>query len=162
MTPLRHYRLDTDIGSLRVGFSPAGLAEVVLPGRRRPPDPELRDQEGDIGRQVARVLRDYAAGRGLPADAAEIPLDLSRGTAFQQNVWKAMLAIPFGQTRTYGQIAAAVGKPGAARAVGGACHANPLPVLVPCHRVVAAGGKLGGFGGGLELKKRLLALEDLP
>jgi O-6-methylguanine DNA methyltransferase len=92
------------------------------------------------------------------------PLDLSGGTKFQQSVWKAMRRIRVGQTRSYGELAREIGKPNAVRAVGGACGANPIPVLVPCHRVVAAGRKLGGFSGGLNWKLCLLASEgvELP
>ena len=104
----------------------------------------------------AAALRRYASGD----DAAfAAPLDLNEGTDFQRDVWKALRAIPYGEVRTYGQIAAALGRPNAARAVGAACGANPVPVIVPCHRVVAAGGGLGGFSGGLHWKKRLLHLE---
>ncbi|MGH8023234.1 MAG: methylated-DNA--[protein]-cysteine S-methyltransferase [Limisphaerales bacterium] len=86
------------------------------------------------------------------------PLDL-RGTDFQKTVWREMLRIGCGKTKSYGEIAKAIGKPGAVRAVGGACGANPIPVLVPCHRVVAAGKKIGGFSSGLHWKRKLLARE---
>ena len=89
------------------------------------------------------------------------PLDLSRGTAFQQRVWHALLEIPRSQTRSYGEIARAAGNPKAARAVGSACGSNPVPVLIPCHRVLAADHKLGGFSGGLERKRQLLWLEEI-
>ena len=89
------------------------------------------------------------------------PLDWQGGTEFQKKVWAALRAIPAGQTRSYGEIAAAVGSPKGARAVGGACGSNPIPVLVPCHRVLAGGGGLGGFSGGLDWKKRLLAVEGV-
>ena len=81
------------------------------------------------------------------------------GTAFQRRVWRAARAIPYGQTRTYGQLAAALGKPGAARAVGGALHRNPVLLWVPCHRIIGADGGLTGFGCGVEKKAILLALE---
>lgn len=97
---------------------------------------------------------------GLPADLAAVPLDPG-GTPFQRAVWAAARAIPPGATRTYAEVAAAVGRPGAARAVGQALGANPVPLLVPCHRVVAADGGLGGFTGGALLKARLLALEGV-
>ena len=105
--------------------------------------------------EAARAaLADYFAGRPpqLPA------LDL-RGSPFQLLVWRALLDIPFGEVRTYGELAAAIGHPGAARAVGAANARNPVAILVPCHRVVAAGGRLGGYSGGLEVKRRLLATE---
>jgi O-6-methylguanine DNA methyltransferase len=89
------------------------------------------------------------------------PLDLTSGTPFQKAVWEAMTAIPAGKTRTYGGIARAICRPRAVRAVGQACGANPVPVLVPCHRVLAAGGRLGGFSGGLDWKLRLLEREGV-
>jgi O-6-methylguanine DNA methyltransferase len=89
------------------------------------------------------------------------PLDVSVGTAFQQRVWSALRKIGCGQTQSYGEIAQAIGKPKAVRAVGGACGANPIPVLVPCHRVLAANRKLGGFSGGLNWKRTLLAREGV-
>jgi O-6-methylguanine DNA methyltransferase len=89
------------------------------------------------------------------------PLDLSGGTEFQRAVWTAMRKIRAGQTRSYGEIAKQIGRPQAVRAVGGACGANPIPVLVPCHRVLAANRKLGGFSGGLEWKRRLLEREGV-
>jgi methylated-DNA-[protein]-cysteine S-methyltransferase len=105
--------------------------------------------------EAARAaLAEYFAGTPphLPA------LDL-KGTPFQQEVWRALLDIPFGEVRTYGELAAGLGRPGAARAVGAANGQNPVAILVPCHRVVAAGGRLGGYSGGLEVKRALLAHE---
>ena len=83
------------------------------------------------------------------------------GTAFQKSVWRAMRKISLGKTKSYGEIASAIGNPKAVRAVGGACGANPVPVLVPCHRVLAANHKLGGFGGGLDWKRSLLKREGV-
>jgi O-6-methylguanine DNA methyltransferase len=103
-------------------------------------------------RAVLRVLAGRPAGE-LP------PLALQGGTQFQQAVWKALSRIRPGQTRTYGEIARAIGRPAAVRAVGQACGANPIPVLIPCHRVLAAGGRLGGFSGGLDWKEKLLRRE---
>jgi len=88
------------------------------------------------------------------------PLDVS-GTEFQKSVWRSMQKISLGKTKSYGEIAVAIGKPKAVRAVGGACGANPIPVLVPCHRVLAANNKLGGFGGGLDWKRSLLKREGI-
>ena len=104
---------------------------------------------------VTRQLQAYFAGERAAFDVA---LDL-RGTPFQQGVWAELLRIPFGQTRSYGQVAAAVGSPRASRAVGQATGRNPVAVIVPCHRVVGAGGSLTGFGGGLARKSWLLAHE---
>jgi O-6-methylguanine DNA methyltransferase len=109
-------------------------------------------------RMSAAALQAVLAGRA-PGDLP--PLDLSAGTAFQQSVWQALRQIRFGQTRSYGEVARAIGKPKALRAVGGACGANPIPVLVPCHRVLAANQKIGGFSGGLAWKRKLLAREGV-
>jgi len=86
---------------------------------------------------------------------------LTLGTPFQQKVWKVLQTIPYGETRTYKWVAQKIGKPKAVRAVGQACGANPLPLIIPCHRVVASGNKLGGFSGGLRLKKKLLRREGI-
>lgn len=105
--------------------------------------------------EAARAaLADYFAGRPPPLPA----LDLD-GSPFQLRVWRALLDIPFGEQRTYGELATMLGDPGAARAVGAANGKNPVAILVPCHRVVAAGGRLGGYTGGLDVKRWLLAHE---
>ena len=106
--------------------------------------------------ETARQLRAYFAGEAREFD---LPLDM-QGTEFQKRVWRELLKIRYGETRGYGEIAAAMGAPKAVRAVGAANGANPLPIVVPCHRVIGAGGKLVGYGGGLALKKRLLELEN--
>jgi methylated-DNA-[protein]-cysteine S-methyltransferase len=90
----------------------------------------------------------------------DLPLD-PQGTDFQKRVWQALLSIPYGETRSYSQIAATIGSPAAVRAVGAANGANPLPIVVPCHRVIGSNGKLVGYGGGLPLKIRLLEIEGL-
>ncbi|HSC35545.1 MAG TPA: methylated-DNA--[protein]-cysteine S-methyltransferase, partial [Thermodesulfobacteriota bacterium] len=86
------------------------------------------------------------------------PIDVSEGTPFQKSVWKKLLDIPYGETATYGDVAERVGKPGAARAVGNAVGANPIPIVIPCHRVLASNG-LGGYSGGIDIKKDLLRIE---
>ena len=106
--------------------------------------------------QAAAQLAEYFAGQ---RQSFTVPL-APRGTPFQQEVWRALCAIPYGQTRSYGQLAAALGRPAAARAVGGACRRNPIWLMIPCHRVVGASGSLTGYAGGLERKKALLALEQ--
>ncbi len=105
--------------------------------------------------RVRGELEEYFSGARRSFD---LPVRL-RGTEFQRLVWAALTEIPYGETRSYGQIARRIGRPGAARAVGMACHANPVVLLIPCHRVIGSSGALTGFGGGLEIKKRLLALE---
>jgi len=107
----------------------------------------FRDARGQLG--------EYFAGTRT---AFDLPLAL-RGTSFQIRVWHALLRVPFGATASYGEIAAAIGRPGAARAVGGANHRNPIPIIVPCHRVIGSDGSLTGYGGGEARKRRLLDLE---
>ncbi|MFC7529016.1 methylated-DNA--[protein]-cysteine S-methyltransferase [Actinoplanes sp. GCM10030250] len=105
---------------------------------------------------AARELRDYFAG-----DLTDftVRFELRGGSEFERAVWEQIARIPYGEMITYGAIATALGDPGAARAVGTACNRNPIPVIVPCHRVVGAGGKMVGFGGGLDRKRKLLELE---
>lgn len=108
-----------------------------------------------LQRTVARELGEYLSGERRKFTFPIRPA----GSEFERRVWKELARIPYGRTKTYGEVARAIGNPHAARAVGGANGRNPIPIVVPCHRVVAAGGKLGGFGGGLSLKKKLLDLE---
>ena len=107
---------------------------------------------------TTRAVREVLAG-GTQGELP--PLDLSAGTEFQQSVWNALRKIARGRTKSYGEVAAVIGRPKALRAVGGACGANPIPLLVPCHRVLAANHKLGGFSGGLDWKRKLLGREGL-
>ncbi len=158
-------QLETPIGLLRMAASSAGVVRIEFPRasgagfagwlRRAFPDAERVDSLPALQR-LEGELSDYFAGK---LERFEVELDL-RGTEFQRGVWDALRGIPYGETRTYGDIAAQVGNPKAYRAVGLANGSNPVPLVVPCHRVVAAGGKLGGFGGGLDTKRKLLALEQ--
>jgi O-6-methylguanine DNA methyltransferase len=123
--------------------------------RSEPPAGGERNDANRVTVEAARQLRAYFAGQLRRFD---LPLDM-QGTPFQLRVWHELERIPYGETRSYRQIAAAVGAPRAVRAVGAANGANPIPIVVPCHRVIGASGKLVGYGGGLPLKKRLLELE---
>lgn len=147
--------IKTHDGVFTALFSEHGLAEVSFPDRHSPAVAK-RDVPKQWKEQTADALRCVLRGK---QPAALPPLDLSKGTEFQQKVWRALLEIPAGETRSYGEIAAAVGAPGASRAVGAACGANPIPILVPCHRVLAAHKKLGGFSAGLKWKRLLLEKE---
>jgi methylated-DNA-[protein]-cysteine S-methyltransferase len=112
----------------------------------------------DDGTHIAKLrgqLAEYFAGSRQEFDLALLP----EGTPFECSVWEQLRRIPFGETRSYGEIAEAIGRPGAARAVGRANGANPIPIVVPCHRVIGSNGSLTGFGGGLEAKSRLLEIE---
>lgn len=101
-------------------------------------------------------IQEYLSGQRSSFD---LPLNFESGTEFQQSVWKEMLKIPFGEVMTYGAVAKALGKPGASRAIGGACNKNPIPLIIPCHRIVSSDG-LGGFAYGLAMKKEILDLES--
>lgn len=141
-------------------YSEAGLAGVSFPGTGKVAAANAATPAPVRAwhRMTAAALRRALAG-GAPGSLP--PLDLSAGTTFQQSVWQALRQIRFGQTRSYGEIARAIGNPKALRAVGGACGANPIPVLVPCHRVLAANQKIGGFSGGLDWKRTLLQREGV-
>ena len=106
--------------------------------------------------RAEREIREYLAGRRR---RFTVPLDIEDLPPFHRKVLRTLRKVPYGKTVTYGQLAARAGRPRSARAVGRAMAANPLPLVIPCHRVVASGGGLGGYGGGLDLKRRLLALE---
>jgi methylated-DNA-[protein]-cysteine S-methyltransferase len=143
--------MDTPIGKLTLVTTGKGLSAVSF-GARIPPNGILDEQ---ANRVYIDQLSEYFVGKRKDFD---LPLDLN-GTPFQLSVWRALLNIPYGETRTYGEIARSLGKPQAARAVGMANHDNPVAVVVPCHRVVGHDGSLTGYAGGLHLKRALLALE---
>ena len=157
------YRIPTRWGLWRATFTAAGLRELQLPGtpapnRRSPSHCQLEQQEGNLGLAVVQALL-----RRLQGQPSELPwdaFDLQGHPPFFLRAWKALYTIPYGEARTYGQLAKAAGSPKAVRAAGQACAANPIMLFIPCHRVVAVSG-IGGFGGGLEWKKRLLALEGI-
>jgi methylated-DNA-[protein]-cysteine S-methyltransferase len=140
------------MGELGVAVDAAGVCAVSFGG---PPPSRVAAATGLLAVAVEQ-LNEYLDG--TRRDFA-LPLTVLCGTPFERAVWLQIAAIRYGETRTYGSIAATLGDPGAARAVGIACNHNPLPVVVPCHRVVGAGGKLVGFGGGLHRKRFLLELE---
>ncbi len=142
------------MGSLGFAVDDAGLCRVDFRGS--PAGAEGGADDRDLLDAAGDQLRRYFAGELTEFD---LPLSVTEGSPFERAVWAAIAAIPYARMRTYGEIAADVGAPDAARAVGVACNRNPLPVVVPCHRVVGAGGKLVGFGGGLPRKRFLLALE---
>ena len=141
------------LGIRSIEFHPAGTVE----GARNDQNRFIAETCGQLQAYFAGQLRQF-----------QVPLDM-QGTGFQLGVWRQLKTIPYGETRSYLQIATAIGAPKAVRAVGAANGANPIPIIVPCHRVIGASGKLVGYGGGLPLKKRLLELEgavamrlDLP
>ena len=157
---------NTPAGWLGLLGSDAGLKRTTLPQSSR------EKAKAALGVDAAKAILSQALFKDLitrfkeyfARQRADFPdkLDLQDATDFQRKVWEATKQIPYGQTRSYAWVARHTGKPGAARAVGQALGKNPLAIVIPCHRVIASDGKLGGFGGGMAMKKRLLALEKMP
>ncbi len=145
--------IDSPVGPLAVTANSRGLYRIAFLKGRKVSEAE---QGSALLRRACRQLGEYFAGTRRVFD---LPLDLSFGMPFQQAVWHGCAAIPFGETCSYGELATAAGYPAAARAVGNALNANRLPVVIPCHRVIAADGTLGGFGAGIKIKRALLCLE---
>ncbi|HHX13605.1 MAG TPA: methylated-DNA--[protein]-cysteine S-methyltransferase [Clostridiales bacterium] len=147
-----------------IGTDGRAITLLALPGEEFPPGRTYRSA-AEVKKPVAGVkalldraesqLREYLAGR---CKEFNLPLALE-GTEFQKAVWQALMEIPYGETRSYAEVARAIGRPKACRAVGQANHRNPIPIIVPCHRVIGQNGSLVGFGGGLDLKRRLLDME---
>jgi methylated-DNA-[protein]-cysteine S-methyltransferase len=144
--------LATPIGGLGVAVDGDAVVGVSFGAALRPEDPP---DDGTLALAL-RELQEYFAGDRLEFT---VPIEVTRGSEFERAVWAEIAAIPYGETISYGAIAHAVGEPGGAQAVGTACHRNPLPIIVPCHRVIGSDGKLVGFGGGLHRKRWLLQLE---
>ena len=155
---LAYTLMQSPVGELKLVASDQGVVAILWeddkPGRVRLND-LVRKDEHPILLETKKQLAEFLAGK---REAFSLPLDM-RGTRFQKDVWEALLAIPFGKTRSYGQLAQQLGNPKATRAVGAANGRNPLSIVVPCHRVIGASGKLTGFAGGLEIKAHLLRLE---
>jgi len=158
METLKYSCMDSPVGPLLLGMSKSGLAWLAF-GHKRPATlagERIDWQESpEAASVVRRQIEDYFAGKRREFD---LKLDL-RGTDFQKQCWTELLRIPYGETRSYAEIARAVGSPNAYRAVGQSNHHNPVAIIVPCHRVLAAGTMLGGYGGGLPTKAFLLRLE---
>ena len=145
-------------GTLWLVWSDVGLVSLSLPGRDRPFATGEGPDVVDVPAKYAKPLADYFAGE--PIDPATIDVDL-RGSAFQKRVWEALRTIPRGQVRSYAGVATSIGSPRAMRAVGMANARNPIAIVVPCHRVVEKGNRLGGYSGGIENKIFLLELEGV-
>jgi methylated-DNA-[protein]-cysteine S-methyltransferase len=159
---LVHKRYASPLGTIVLGAGENGLAlccfddHRALPALMQQQDAHAASEHAVL-RQASRQLKEYFEGQRQHFD---LPLDLSHGTAFQQSVWQALLKIGYGHTCCYTDVANAIAKPSAVRAVGAAVGANPLSLLVPCHRVIGADGSLTGYAGGLERKTFLLQLES--
>ena len=153
MTDLAHTVIDTPIGPLTLVAAPDALREVRFPnGRPVGPDDGPDEPDHPVLARAARELDEYFAGQRV---AFDVPLD-PRGSAFQRAAWQGLAAIPFAETVSYGEQARRLGHDGKARAIGAANGSNPIPVILPCHRVIGSDGSLTGFGGGLETKAWLL------
>jgi methylated-DNA-[protein]-cysteine S-methyltransferase len=164
--------LDTPLGPLKVALGEGRIVALGLPGEPRNFVTRLRERflgaevrwevepsEAATGRLLAELARQVGLYAARLRHRFSLPM-APRGTPFQRRVWGELSRIPFGERRTYAEVGAALGSVRLARAVGGACARNPLPLLIPCHRVVASGGGLGGYSGGLEVKRLLLDLES--
>ncbi|HET6655290.1 MAG TPA: methylated-DNA--[protein]-cysteine S-methyltransferase [Gammaproteobacteria bacterium] len=149
--------MNSPVGKLLLAGDNEGLKLVSFETGRhvQQPQADWRQDEGPL-RPAMRQLDEYFAGERRDFD---LPLQ-PQGTAFQQSVWRALCDIPYGETESYGTLAKRIGKPKAVRAVGASNGLNPLPIVIPCHRVIGANGSLTGYGGGLEIKQKLLALES--
>ena len=152
--PLEYRTLKTAIGALTVAGDAHTVRHIRFEGDHEP-DPRWVRSKGGAVRDAEAELREYFTGARKTFDVPIGP----RGTTFQQSVWKELLAIPYGETLAYGEIARRIGQPTASRAVGAANGANPIPIIIPCHRAVGADGSMTGFGGGIATKRKLLALE---
>ncbi|MEU0127871.1 MULTISPECIES: methylated-DNA--[protein]-cysteine S-methyltransferase [unclassified Streptomyces] len=155
-TTRRHTVVDSPYGALTLVATDGTLSGLYMTGQRhRPPEETFGDPDTRPFGEAVRQLDAYFAGELTEFD---LPLRLE-GTPFQRGVWAELVRIPYGETRSYGELAEYLGKPGASRAVGLANGRNPVGIIVPCHRVVGASGGLTGYGGGLDRKQRLLAFE---
>ncbi len=155
--------LESPIGLLLIESNGDAITEITLPnkvGQVLPRSTKSQDggaQKENVLDRAETQLSEYFAGNRTDFD---LPIELD-GTAFQREVWLALAEIPYGKTISYAELASMVGRPSAFRAVGQANGSNPIPIVLPCHRVIASGGGIGGYGGGLDVKRRLLALEGV-
>jgi methylated-DNA-[protein]-cysteine S-methyltransferase len=148
---------ESPLGRLLLVGGSRGLRTIAFPGHAEPVSEEAHDAGLPVLAEAARQLDEYFAGERRQF---ELPLDLDhQGTPFQRTVWRELLRIPFGATTSYGAVARAIGRLDRIRAVGGAVGRVPVPIVVPCHRVVGSSGDLVGYGGGLHRKQTLLELE---
>lgn len=154
---MKYCYLDSPVGGLLLAGDAQGLKLISFPEGKmtRQPEPGWTEDPTAFA-QARQQLGEYFAGKRRQFDLKLAP----EGTAFQLDVLKALQAIPYGQTRSYAELARSIGRPKAVRAVGSANGRNPLPIVIPCHRVIGANGSLTGFGGGLPTKKALLTLEN--
>jgi methylated-DNA-[protein]-cysteine S-methyltransferase len=156
MNKTLYTQIESPVGPLLLAADDVGLRQILfLNGRHKVrPDPAWHENSAPF-QEATRQLRDYFAG---DLEAFDLPL-APEGTPFQLEVWRRLCHIPYGETISYGALARRIGNPNASRAVGLANGSNPIPIVIPCHRVIGSNGKLTGYGGGLPIKEKLLALE---
>lgn len=150
------YLYETKIGKIAIAENDSAITDLYFYDGTLINDSKIKETE--LLKKASQQLMDYFEGK---RKIFELPLS-PKGTDFQQSVWKALLEIPFGETRSYGNIASRIGNPKASRAVGMANNRNPIAIFIPCHRVIGANGGLVGYGGGLDIKKYLLSIENIP
>lgn len=153
---------NSSIGKIHLALTEKGLFEIGIRDSEKRFLKSLQKvynikpvKDSAAFKDIVKLLKRYLKGERLKID---IPFDL-KGTHFEKRVWKALLKIPYGKTKSYGEIAKEIGLPNGARAVGNACGKNPIPIIIPCHRVIAGNGGLGGYTGGTGIKKKLLRIE---
>lgn len=154
---MRYCFMESPVGRLFLAGDREGLRHIDFPEEKRPvvPKPDWREMPAFFSAAVSE-LQEYFSGR-----RRRFSIDIKpEGTPFQRTVWRALRRVPYGKTVSYGELARRIGNPGASRAVGMANGANPIPIIIPCHRVIGANGDLTGFGGGLKVKRFLLELEN--
>ncbi|HMH00084.1 MAG TPA: methylated-DNA--[protein]-cysteine S-methyltransferase [Terriglobales bacterium] len=147
-------QIASPLGPLLLAADDSGLRHIIFTSEAQPPDPAWREDTAPLTETI-RQLQAYFAGE---QENFNLPL-APEGTPFQKEVWQRLCDIPYGQTISYGELARRIGNPKASRAVGLANGSNPIPIVIPCHRVIGSNGKLTGYGGGLPIKEKLLALE---
>lgn len=149
--------MESPVGPLTIAGDDAGLHFILFRTGKQSanPQPDWEESNGGVVREASQQLKAYF---GEKLTKFDLPLR-PEGTPFQLSVWRELERIPFGEVISYGELARRVGRPNASRAVGAANGQNPIPIVVPCHRVIGSNGKLTGYGGGLEVKEALLALE---
>ena len=154
---MKYCYTDSPIGTLLIAGDEDAVRLIAFPknGKPRKPEPDWTESASGALAEAVRQLREYFAGRRTEFDLPLAP----EGTGFQARVWRKLQEIPYGKTISYGELARRVGNPKASRAVGSANGKNQIPIVIPCHRVIASDGTLGGFGGGLTTKEKLLQLE---
>jgi len=153
---MNYTQIESPVGPLLLAADDAGLRQILFVKGRTParPDPSWRENCAPL-KETIRQLRSYFTGE---LEEFDLPL-APEGMAFQLKVWQRLCEIPYGETISYGELARRLGNPNASRAVGLANGSNPIPIVIPCHRVIGSNGKLTGYGGGLPIKEKLLALE---